>query len=78
MTRSGGAKCRDDTRSVDEALERLQELDFFASDGTIVVRGGGLGEHAGARDAGRGRVAGPALAPGGETRSPERRHAARP
>ena len=38
MTRSEWlAKCRDDTRSVDEALERLQELDFFASDGTIVV-----------------------------------------
>ena len=38
MTRSEWrTKCRDDTRSVDEALERLQELDFFASDGTIVV-----------------------------------------
>ena len=38
MTRSEWlAKCRDDTRSVDDALERLQELDFFASDGTIVV-----------------------------------------
>ena len=54
MTRSEWlAKCRDDTRSVDEALERLQELDFFASDGTIVV------PQRGDADAGRSRTGAP-------------------